>query len=117
MQRLTIFSLVQQDKLANLFEMVAEALRRKPANAESTSGTSSSGMTTNDSSPSSSDDTEANRQVEEYATMTLPCASVLSARTDDSNPSGEGVKANPLYMTVSLNIHDSIVLFRLLILY
>lgn len=98
-QRLTIFSLVQQDKLANLFEMVAEALRRKAANADSTSGTSSSGTTTKDSPPSSSDATEANSHVEKYATMTLPCTSVLSARTD-SDSSG-GVKANPLYMTVS----------------
>jgi hypothetical protein len=102
-QRLTIFSLVQQDKLANLFEMVAEALRRKPANADSTSGTSSSGTTTKDSPLSSSDATETNSQVEKYATMTLPCTSVLSARTD-SDSSGEGVKANPLYMTVSLSM-------------
>jgi hypothetical protein len=99
-QRLTIFSLVQQDKLANLFEMVAEALRRKAANADSTSGTSSSGTTTKDSPPSSSDATEANSHVEKYATMTLPCTSVLSARTD-SDSSG-GVTANPLYMTITL---------------
>jgi hypothetical protein len=94
---------VQQDKLANLFEMVAEALRQKSVTSDSSSGTS--GKTTNDSAPSSSEGTEANQQVvEEYATMTLPCASVISARTcsDSSEENGE---ANPLYMTVSLRLH------------
>lgn len=108
-QRLTIFSLVQPEKLANLFEMVAEALRQNPttvSESSSANSSSSSNQTTSESTPSSSNDDVAAAPTpaakakppatELYAAMTLPCTSFVKA------PAGEADKEDPLYMTVTL---------------
>ena len=96
MSRLTIFSLVQPDKLSSLFEMVAEALRgdrhRHEQNGDISAGegSDSSGRTTNESKSGES------RRCE-YAVMTLPCISFPS-RTKP----GSTHHPNPMYMTISL---------------
>jgi len=99
-QRLTIFSLVQPDKLANLFEMVAEALRQKPASESSTAATSSSCLTTSESAPSSTEAADTAPQPMEYAAMTLPCISFKPAPVA-SDASTKSDNTDPLFMTVS----------------
>lgn len=98
--RLTIFSLVQADKLSSLFEMVAEALRcdrndrnrvERSEDGSGGEGSDSSGNTTNESSKSG----ESRRWT--YPSMTLPCVSFPS-RTKPGSPH----HPNPLYMTISL---------------
>lgn len=110
---MTIFSLVQPDKLANLFEMVAEALRQQKSTSESSSATSSSGNTTSESAPLSADDAAAAPDANaaetapsdsvQYATMTLPCISFLAA--PGSSDSENDI---PLYMTVTLMPDDDV---------
>lgn len=86
--RLTIFSIVKPDKLANLFEMVAVALRQRSSTGSETSS-SSSGRTTSESSGASS-------QPKECTTMTLPCTTFPASRR------------RPLYMTVTLMPDDDV---------
>ena len=84
---LTIFSLVKPEKLSNLFEIVAKALRKDPEPASSGSSEpnsdSSSGIV---GGPKWS-----------YDTMTLPCIDFPASRERSS----AGDTANPLYVTVS----------------
>lgn len=93
--KLTIFSIVQGDKLSNLFEMLGEALRNGSSKAKDASPVGelishSSGSTTIESEPSN----DSNRN---YAAMTLPCVSFPS-RTN----AGKNHHPNPLYMTMTL---------------
>lgn len=84
---LTIFSLVKQEKLSNLFEIVAKALRKDASAA-------SSGA----SEPSESTSNSMESQNWDYATMTLPCIEFPSSK---ERPTGKSL-ANPLYITVTL---------------
>mmetsp|Transcript_1210 Transcript_1210/g.3125 ORF Transcript_1210/g.3125 Transcript_1210/m.3125 type:complete len:152 (-) Transcript_1210:1594-2049(-) len=117
-QRLTIFSIVQPDKLSNFFELVAEALRESnneetpKAVSDSGSSSSSSGHTTGASGESGEQRTDSDLQqekeeemqkqqqkqkMEDYAAMTLPCVAFPSRRSRGTNH-----HPNPLYMTVSV---------------
>lgn len=89
MKGLTIFSLVKQEKLSHLFEIVAKALRRDAAEA------SSAGTNTSEPPDSSSVSTESRKW--DYAAMTLPCIDFPSSR---EQAAGKGL-VNPLYITVS----------------
>ena len=80
---LTIFSLVKPEKLSNLFEIVAKALRKDPVPI----ATGSADSTTPES------DSKLN-----YDSMTLPCIE-FPANREQSN-SDETV--NPLHVTVTL---------------
>lgn len=77
---LTIFSLVKQEKLSNLFEIVAKALRKDPP------------------LPAISNDADGSASKWKYDTMTLPCVAFPSSR----EKSKAGEPANPLYITVTL---------------
>jgi hypothetical protein len=86
---LTIFSLVKQEKLSNLFEIVAKALRSPQKEA------SESSSSTSEPADSSSDVVKSKKW--DYAGMTLPCIDFPSSK---ERPSGKGL-VNPLYITVS----------------
>jgi len=83
---LTIFSLVKQEKLSNLFEIVARALRKD-----------SSALSTERLSESSSTCVESQKW--DYAGMTLPCIDFPSSK--ERPTCGKGL-VNPLYITVTL---------------
>jgi len=83
---LTIFSLVKQEKLSNLFEIVARALRKD-----------SSALSTEQLSESSSTCVESQKW--DYAGMTLPCIDFPSSK--ERPTCGKGL-VNPLYITVTL---------------
>lgn len=97
--RLTIFSIVQADKLSNMFEMVAEALRgdrTRQASSEPKSADSSANTTSE-----SGADSSVNPQWEQYTAITLPCISFPNR----SKP-GSPHHPHPLYMTVTLLSDD-----------
>lgn len=83
---LTIFSLVKQEKLSNLFEIVARALRKD-----------TSSLSTEPLSDSSSTSVESQKW--DYAGMTLPCIDFPSSK--ERPAIGKGL-VNPLYITVTL---------------
>lgn len=83
---LTIFSLVKQEKLSNLFEIVARALRKD-----------SSLLSTEPLSDSSSTSVESQKW--NYAGMTLPCIDFPSSK--ERPTFGKGL-VHPLYITVTL---------------
>ncbi|CAB9518755.1 expressed unknown protein [Seminavis robusta] len=81
---LTIFSLVKQDKLSNLFEIVAKALRKGAAPSEVTAeGSSNAG----------------DGPKWDYTGMTLPCMDF--PKTKERAKNGKPT-VNPLYITVTL---------------
>ena len=88
MKGLTIFSLVKQEKLSHLFEIVAKALRKDAAEASS--------ATSSEPADSSSDTTESKKW--DYAAMTLPCIDFPSSK---EQAAGKGL-VNPLFVTVTL---------------
>ena len=85
MKGLTIFSLVKQEKLSNLFEIVAKALRNDAAAA-------STGSSERSDSPSTS--TESHKW--DYAAMTLPCIDFPSSKERSNGKT----LTNPLFITV-----------------
>jgi PAS domain-containing protein len=107
-ERMTIFSLVKPNKLANFFEIVAEALRsnddpsypsslrskEKPRDEDTESAKSS-----NESQPSN----EPQGRQWNYAAMTLPCIDfpAMKARRAAGNPDTSEI--DPLHVTVSAN--------------
>lgn len=87
-QGLTIFSLVKPEKLSNLFEIVAKALRKDPPPIAAGSADSTSEFS---SAPAS--DPKLN-----YDSMTLPCIE-FPANRERSN---SDAAVNPLHVTVTL---------------
>jgi len=85
---LTIFSLVKQEKLSNLFEIVAKALRNDSASDTSGCSEGESEKSSHRSLGSKWD----------YATMTLPCIDFPSGK---ERSTGRKICTNPLYITVS----------------
>jgi hypothetical protein len=115
--RLTIFSIVQADKLANLFEMVAEGLRNDSISGGEgetlTEAASSSGQTSssaggpsseaNSSSPADRGEADGGSQGSGSSglkTMTLPCISFPANEARKSVATTQ--HPNPLFMTVTL---------------
>lgn len=94
---LTIFSLVKQEKLSNLFEIVAKALRKD---------SSPSSSSTEQLSDSSSNSVESQKW--DYAAMTLPCIDFPSSK--ERSTTGKGL-VNPLYITVRLLSLEAIFAF------
>ena len=78
---LTIFSLVKQEKLSNLFEIVAKALRKDPTFS------TSEGVA----------DGSQREDKWDYAAMTLPCIDFPFKKERSSGKKG----VNPLFITVS----------------
>jgi len=96
--RLTIFSIVQGDKLSNLFEMLGEALRCGSDNLENKT-TAEVKESRSSSSTATTSESESSESIKRwnYAAMTLPCVSFPS-RTH----AGKIHHPNPLYMTMTL---------------
>jgi len=95
-QRITIFSIVQADKLSTLFELVATSLRR------SNKPSSTDGCTTDTSAgpwPSSKNDAP-------YKTVTLPCIPFPKGMKLKSSKNGKDVLC-PLFMTVTFMADDN----------
>mmetsp|Transcript_55 Transcript_55/g.84 ORF Transcript_55/g.84 Transcript_55/m.84 type:complete len:424 (+) Transcript_55:3-1274(+) len=117
--RLTIFSIVQADKLSNLFEMIAQALRSSNATRISTSaatnetasGTTSSTVGTDQEEHSNGTSANSINKVENYPTLSLPCIDFPGFYRErhsvgsDGDSSSQPPKSPPLYMTVTL-MHD-----------
>lgn len=93
MDGLTIFSLVRQTELANLFEIVASALR---------SGTMGAGeqLDRDRAVDENANQVRASRGTD-YTAITLPCAT-FRPRISLANKEGKGVLESLLYMTVTL---------------
>lgn len=82
---LTIFSLVKQEKLSNLFEIVAKALRKDPPSS------------VRRAKDKESENAEGPQW--DYEAMTLPCIEFPLSKEH----SERGKLADPLYITVSVN--------------
>ena len=101
--RLTIFSIVQPDKLSDLFQLVAEALRQDITECDQTRNNHDTVSSTSDGHSSghtsrvsgSSDDDQW-----DYSAITLPCIAFPSkGQRKHVSPTHH---PNPLYMTVTL---------------
>jgi len=95
-KKLTIFSLVKADKLSNLFEIVAAALRKgslgKDAELESRGESGNERKSEKVAQPQW-----------DYAAMTLPC---VDFRTTKRRGDAKAKNLNPLYITVTLMRDD-----------
>jgi hypothetical protein len=99
---MTIFSLVKPDKLSNLFEIVATALRgegEQNNDATMTNG-ETSGQTDGEPTSSADDATPPSRQWN-YAAMTLPCVTFPATKLRRQTASES--KSSELFMTVRSN--------------
>ena len=106
--RLTIFSIVKPEKLSNLFQIVAEALRQDTVERERISNSHETGSSSSDGQSSghtsgisgSNDEHGSDTGTWDYTAITLPCIAF------PSRGERKGVAAthhpNPLYMTVTL---------------
>ena len=109
---MTIFSLVQPDKLSNFFEIAAAALRTETAdgtnndpapessgNSTNTSGTNTSSDTEKDPEQSNDESKDTSERMWDYAAMTLPCIDfpAMKKRREDAEPV---THFDPLYVTV-----------------
>jgi hypothetical protein len=97
---LTIFSIVQAEKLSSLFEMVATALRTTKVKDTNSNEASSSEKTTNSDNGVTSDEQQSSDDevhAWSYNGVTLPCIPFnhKSRRKGTRHP-------NPLFMTVTL---------------
>jgi len=99
--RLTIFSIVQGNKLSNLFEMLGEALRCGSDTTDDGSDTAIEGSHSSGATTSESESSESTKRWN-YSAMTLPCVSFPS-RTH----AGKIHHPNPLYMTMTLMTDDN----------
>lgn len=86
--RITIFSLVQTDKLSNLFELVAASLRHSHPSDETDNQKPSEEGEASSEAPS--------RGLKDFAAITLPCVKFQPRQEDDNE------KSKPLNMTVTL---------------
>jgi len=95
-QRITIFSIVQADKLSTLFELVATSLRRtkKPSSTDGCTTDTSAGPW-----PSSNDDAP-------YKTVTLPCIPFPKGMKFKTGENDEEVLC-PLFMAVTFMADDN----------
>lgn len=104
---MTIFSIVQADKLSSLFEMTAQALRtnsssptesshQNESECVTTTSSSGTGTMTDQEDPSTSTSSKADN----YPSLTVPCISFPESRKRHS--SSKSHHPNPLYMTVAL---------------
>ena len=99
-KRITIFSMVQVDKLSTLFDLVADSLRK--SNGSSSKNDSSNSSSKYDSSSSLnnvsiSDDKEFGFEAE-FETATLPCVPFPQELLDNEN----GQEKKKLFMNVSI---------------
>ena len=105
--RLTIFSIVQPDKLSNLFQLVAEALRQDTAESDQRRNNHDTGSSTSDghssghtSRVSGSCNDDSGSDSWDYTAITLPCIAFPSKGHRKKFSSTH--HPNPLYMTVTL---------------
>lgn len=98
-KRLTMFSMVQADKLSNLFEMIAQALRINASSvqAESVSGKS---LSTGGGTTEEERSRDASCKAGHHPTLTLPCNPFYGS--SKRHAVGQSHHPNPLYMTVTL---------------
>jgi len=96
MQRITIFSIVQADKLSTLFELVATSIRqsKKPSSADGCITDTSAGpwSSSNDDAP--------------YKTVTLPCIPFPKGMKSKAGEDEEEV-LRPLFMAVTFIADDN----------
>jgi len=95
-QRITIFSMIQHDKLPILFELVATSLRRS-------NSPSSSDVVVSDES---ADSTSKRGTFTGYKTVTLPCVPFPKGLTSSAGDEGEK-SLHPLFITVTLMADDN----------
>lgn len=89
---MTIFSIVQPEKLSNLFEMIAQALKRDSAIAPDNEASAST-------TAGAEQEDRKEKSVGDYPALTLPCINFPASkkrRASSHHP-------NPLYMTVSIS--------------
>lgn len=104
--RLTIFSIVKPDKLSNLFQIVAEALRQDTTESEQcsnkheTGSFSSDGQSSGHTSRVSSSNEGNGSETWNNNTITLPCITFPSR--GERKDVALTHHPNPLYMTVTL---------------
>jgi PAS domain-containing protein len=103
-ERMTIFSLVKPNKLANFFEIVAEALRSNDDPSYPSSLRSKENPTDEDtkSAKSGNESNEPQGRQWNYSAMTLPCIDfpAMKARRAAGNP--DASKIDPLHVTITL---------------
>jgi PAS domain-containing protein len=107
--RLTIFSIVKPEKLSNLFQIVAEALRQdtvereRRSNSHETASSSSDGQSsghTSGTSGSTNDEHGSDTDTWDYSAVTLPC--IAFPPKGERKGFASTHHPNPLYMTVTL---------------
>lgn len=104
--RLTIFSIVETDKLSDLFDMVAQALRSSSSSypheiSSGSSGSGSSGSVKTDKEEKNNDSSRSSMNSKEsYPVLTLPCVRFPASR--ERRAVATSHHPNPLYITVTL---------------